>query len=203
MQAQFANVGNAEISLRSGLSAYLICTTIAFTKAIPKENASAKRKTRFPVEIVKIVFSPLSLSQASCNTSCDRHPDSQNRQLIRAFFQLVAQDIVNLAPIQDELHGVFFRSDFERLCHLLTSSHHAGFCCCSFTICVVQSNGKEVNNMDLEKIRRESVEKIAQKFPNDAQGRLIKVIIESASLVTKDMLTSVLQSLDEEHHSDS
>ena len=57
--------------------------------------------------------------------------------------------------------------------------------------------------MDLEKIRRESVEKISQKFPNDAQGRLIKVIIESASLVTKDMLTSVLQSLDEEHHSDS
>ena len=42
-----------------------------------------------------------------------------------------------------------------------------------------------------------------KKFPNDAQGRLIKVIIESASLVTKDMLTSVLQSLDEEHHSDS
>lgn len=57
--------------------------------------------------------------------------------------------------------------------------------------------------MDLEKIRRESVEKIAQKFPNDAHGRLIKVMIESASLVTKDMLTSVLQSLDEEHHSDS
>lgn len=77
MQVQFANVGTAEISLRSGLSAYLICTTIAFTKAIPKENASAKRKTKFPVEIVKIVFSPLSLSQANCsNTSCDLHPDS-------------------------------------------------------------------------------------------------------------------------------
>ena len=58
MQVQFANVGTAEISLRSGLSAYLLCTTIAFTKAIPKENASAKRKTRFSVEIVKIVFSP-------------------------------------------------------------------------------------------------------------------------------------------------
>lgn len=59
MQTQFANVGTAEISLRSGLSAYLICITIAFTEAIPKANASAKRKTRFPVEIVKIVFSPL------------------------------------------------------------------------------------------------------------------------------------------------
>lgn len=122
-QTQFANVGAEEISLRSGLSAYLVCVQIALAKASPKENASAKRKTKFPVEIVKIVFSPLSLSQASCNTSCDRHPDSQNRQLIRAFFQLITHDIVDLVPIQDELHGVFFRSDFERLCHLLTPSY--------------------------------------------------------------------------------
>jgi hypothetical protein len=35
---------------------------------------------------------------------------------------------VNLAPIQDELHGVFFRSDFERLCHLLTSSRLISTC---------------------------------------------------------------------------
>lgn len=57
-QTQFANVGAEEISLSSGLSAYLVCVQIALAKASPKENASAKRKTKFPVEIVKIVFSP-------------------------------------------------------------------------------------------------------------------------------------------------
>lgn len=51
--------------------------------------------------------------------------------------------------------------------------------------------------IDLEKIRLESLETVTKNFSDDVYGELLKTILDASSKVTTEIISSVLESLEE------
>lgn len=54
-----------------------------------------------------------------------------------------------------------------------------------------------MNHIDLEKIRLDALESVASSISDDVYGKMVKSLLDSSSKVTKEMLTSLLASLEE------
>ena len=54
-----------------------------------------------------------------------------------------------------------------------------------------------MNHIDIEKIRLDALESVASSISDDVYGKMVKSLLDSSSKVTKEMLTSLLASLEE------
>lgn len=54
-----------------------------------------------------------------------------------------------------------------------------------------------MGKIDLEKIRLESLETVTKNFSDDVYGELLKTILDASSKVTTEIISAVLESLEE------
>lgn len=54
-----------------------------------------------------------------------------------------------------------------------------------------------MGKIDLERIRLESFEKVTENFSDDVYGELLKTILDASSKVNREMISAVLESLEE------
>ena len=54
-----------------------------------------------------------------------------------------------------------------------------------------------MEKIDLERIRLESLKTVTKNFSDDVYGKLLKAFLDASSKVTKEMISVVLESLEE------